>query len=182
MTSIDRRSSGYVVLMRDLGAILKNLGFTSAHVLQLFMAVFVSSLVQGRLLVRIKWSIRENPGCPSCWWCARIFAVEGITEHIRNIASKTTCSLPDLWHAVYGNWLYSSLHTNSLVFFTLPQLFWSKMRVKGRLYKNCGHMRVASTVAQGSFSTAWYFCSSLFNVWDIYASGQLTWDNITAMA
>ena len=44
LKSIDKRSHGRVALMRVPGAGLKNLGFTSAQVLQLFMAFFVSSL------------------------------------------------------------------------------------------------------------------------------------------
>ena len=44
----------------------------------------------------------------SCSWSARIWAVEGIAEHIRDITSLATCSLSGVWHTVHVNWLNST--------------------------------------------------------------------------
>jgi len=49
--SIDSRSHKCVAVMRALGAGLKNIGFISAHVLQLFMTFLVSFSLQGKTLI-----------------------------------------------------------------------------------------------------------------------------------
>jgi len=90
---------------------------------------------------------------------------------------------------LYVNWLNSSLHANSLTFFILHRFCWSNMnvtehwsalRVKCLPLKNWDHLRVASIMAQASFS--WYFSSWLFKFRTIYATGRPSWDNMAAMA